>query len=303
MSYTALRKSLAEGLRTAYKLGEDDIAKVLPENEEDFKESDFKEHFLKLDKDRIAAINEHNGDKFEQGIKKGEKNAHEKRENEIREAFDIDPDKELKGIDLVNKVIELNAKKTKADPSKLSDEELKSHPSVIKLLNEKDKSFKTREQELKDEYDSKIASYEKQKVVDRVDKKALSLLDELNLILPEDSNKAKNQKGFVLRDLKDFDWQEDGDDLIPLKDGKRHENDHGHAFTLKELVKSSAEKYFDFKKADDRDTPPAGGDGGSGNLNLPKTEEEYAKIVNDSSRPLEERQKIRDAWNQAKSQS
>ena len=49
MSYAKLRQTLAEGLDTAYKVPEDDIAKILPENEEDFNANEFKTFFLDQD--------------------------------------------------------------------------------------------------------------------------------------------------------------------------------------------------------------------------------------------------------------
>lgn len=304
MSYTALRQTLVDTLRTTNQLEEDDIATFLPEKEDEFKESDFKEKFLELDRSRIETIKERGSDKFEQGIKKGTKKALDSLEKDIRDEFGIDDD-ELRGLDLVKKVAELNSKKSKADPSKLSADELKSHPEIIKLLNEKEKSFKTREQELKEDFDKQLNGFKKEQTFGNVSKKALAIFESMNPVLSKDPEKAANQKNILLNDLKGINFQEDGDQFIPLDaDGKRMEDPHGNGINFEKLVKSRAEKYYDFQKADPRDTPPAGGsDGGDGGSRVPKNEQEYAKMVTDKTIPLEERQQIRKDWESAKSQS
>src|SRR5690606_7277702 len=147
MSYKKLRQTLAAVLGTAYQVPEDDIANILPEDEASFKENDFSTKFLELDKNRIQTIKQTGKDKFEQGYSKAKKEERAAFEKEIREQFNIE-DEAVIGIDLVNKVIELNASKSKGDASKLTEDEIKSHPAVIKLLNDKDKAFKAQEKTL-----------------------------------------------------------------------------------------------------------------------------------------------------------
>jgi len=302
MSYTALRQQLAEALGTAYQIPEDDIATILPQEEEKFNESEFKTKFLELDRERIATINQKGKEKFEQGYSKAKKEERSGYEQEIKEEFGID-DTNLIGIDLMKKVVELNASKSKADPSKLSEDELKAHPSVIKLLNDKDKTFQTREQELQKEFDTKLTGFQKENRFGKVSKHALSILDGLNPVLSKDPVRAANQRSILLNDLQSNDYQEEGESFIPLdKDGKRLENGHGHGITFEQLVKSKAEKFFDFKQAEDRGTPPPGG-GDPGKHLAPKTEQEYAKVITDNSIPLEERKQIKADWEKAKSLS
>lgn len=297
MSYTQLRQTLAESLITAYQVSEDDIASILPENESDFKENDFKTNFLNLDKARIQTINQKGKEKFEQGYSKAKKEERVAYESEIKEHFNID-DENLIGLDLVKKVVELNAKTTKVDASKLSEDELKSHPSVIKMLNDKDKVFKEQEKLLKTEYDNKINAFNRERTFNSVSKRALAYLDEMNPVLSTDPTRASNQKNILLKELEQYDYQDSEEDFIPLKDGKRLENEHGHGISFKQLVQNKAGLYFDFKQAEPRNTPPAGGEeGGTTNVKVPKTEQEYAKIMTDRTIPLAERAKIKEAWN------
>ncbi|AVR47253.1 hypothetical protein C7S20_19455 [Christiangramia fulva] len=292
---------MAEGLRTAYQLEEDDIATILPEEEDKFNGEEFNKQFLQFDRDRIQKINQKGKEKFEQGYSKAKKEVLDQLETEARERFGVEDD-ELRGIDLIDHIVEINSKKSKADPTKLTEEQIKSHPSVIKLLNEKEKSFKTREEELKTEYDTKLNNFQKERTFSAVEKKALAIFDKMNPVLSSDPERAANQKSILINDLKGLDYQEDGDTYIPLQEGKRLEDPHGNGVSFEKLVQSRAARYFDFKKAEERDTPPAGG-GDGGATGFPKTEAEYAKIVNDQNIPLEERLEIKKKWNEAKSQS
>lgn len=295
MSYTILRKTLADSLETAYQLPEDDIATLLPEDESNFNEAEFKARFLDLDKKRIQDINQKGKDKFEQGYSKAKKEVLKTFEEEIKEQFNIDED-DLIGIDLVKKVAELNAKTVKADLSKLEAEDVVKHPAVIKLLNDKDKAFKEQEKLLKEDYESKISQFSKKELFGKVSKKALSYLDEMNPVLSSDPTKAANQKNWLLRELEGLDFQESEDDFIPLKEGNRLEDGHGHGINLKQYVQNTAKTLYDFKQADDRRNPPPG-DGSSSHVGVPKSEAEYAKIMTDRTIPLEDRERIKEAYN------
>lgn len=299
MSYTKIKKTLAEVLETAYQVPEDDIAAILPEKEEDFKAEDFKSKFLALDKDRIQTINQNGKDKFDQGYNKATKEILTGYEQKVKKEFNIEDD-DLQGLDLIKKIVESSTKTSKADVSKLTEDELKTHPSVIKILNDKDKTFAEKQKELQKEYDTKISTFQKKERFGKVSKKALSILDSMNPILPSDPIRANNQKHILINELEKYDYQEENDDFIPLEDGKRKENEHGHGVTFEALVKSTAQKYYDFKKADDRDNPPPGGDGGSGgDGTVPKfkSEKEYAAFVSNRENSLEDRQKAREEWN------
>lgn len=288
---------MAEVLVTAYNAPEDDIAVIIPEDETAFAEGEFKSKFLELDKERISTINQKGKEKFEQGYSKAKKEERANFENEIKEEFGIDDD-DLIGIDLVKKVAEKSSKNGKGNIKDLTEDELKTHPGVIKILTEKDKAFKDQEKKIKDDYDQKLATYDREKLIGRVSKKALAILDGLNPVLSEDPVKATNQKSIMLRDIEGHDYQEEGDSFIPLKDGKRLENGHGHGINFDQFVKEIAEKYYDFKQADPRQTPsPGGGGGGGGPQNMPKTEADYAKMMTDVTIPLADRKKIQEAWN------
>ncbi len=295
MSYTALKNTLAESLRTAYQLEEDDIAAILPDNEEEFKSDSFKSRFLDLDKDRVQKINLNQKDKFDQFYNKSKKEVLSSFEKEVKAEFGIN-DEDLKGLDLVRSIVEQNSKAPKADISKLTEDEIKAHPSVIKILNEKDSIFKQREQEIKSEFDNQMNTFNKKERFNQVSKKALEILESMNPVLSTDPFRASNQKNILLEQLKNYDYQEDNGKFFPLKDGKRLENDHGHGIDFDNLIKNEASKYFDFKKADDRSNPNPSGEGGTTHSLSPKTEAEYVKTMSDQSIPREERQKVREAW-------
>lgn len=295
MSYTKLRQQLAEGLKAAYKISEGDIANILPEKEEDFKENEFLTAFLEQDKNRVEAITLKGKDKFAEGFSKAKKEVMQSFENEIRDAFGIE-DSELVGIELMNKVVELNSKKFEKDPSKLTDEQLKSHPSVIKMLNEKERLHKENVKQVEDEFNNKLNQFNRERVFNTASKKALAIFEAMNPVLSTDPVRAQNQKNILLERLKGFEYSEDGEEFTILKDGKRYEDAHGHGVSFESLVKDNAKALFDFKQADPRDNPDPGGSGG-GASGKPKNQDEYVKMITDKNIPLEERQKIREEWN------
>lgn len=295
MSYTKLRTKLAEGLKTAYKLSEDDIVTILPEKEDDFKEDEFLTHFLAKDKERIETINLKGKEKFEQGYSKAKKEERSAFEQEIKQHFNIDDD-DLIGLELVKKVAESNSKKDNSDPSKLTEDQLKAHPAVIKMLSEREKAFKQEKEKIESDFNSKLNAFNRDKVFNSVSKKALSIFEAMNPVLSTDPVKAQNQKNILLDRIKNYDYQEDENDFIPLKEGKRLEDGHGHGISFESLVKEQAKQLFDFKQADPRENPDPPGDGGGGSTRKPKNAEEYAKMVTDRSIPLEERQKIKEEW-------
>lgn len=301
MSYEKLRSTLAVVLGTAYKTQEDELNAILPETEEDFDESKFKDGFLQLDKDRITTIKAKGSEKFDQGYNKAKSEVLTAFEKELKEQFSIDED-DLQGIELVSKIVSVAEEKAGKKPSKLTLEEIKKLPEVIQLLTERENAFKTEKKELEDGYNQKIAEFGKKETFNRVSKKALSIMDGLNLVLSEDPTKASNQKNVILNALKDFDYQDNEakDDFIVLKDGKRHEDEHGHGVVFESLVKNLSLNYYDQRQADDRSTPPGQDDKGhKGKFsvkNLPKTEAEYAKFMTDTSIPIEDRMAVKEAY-------
>ena len=296
MSYTDLKNAVAGILGTAYQAPADAIAELLPDSEEEFDGEKLKASVLELDKKRIQSSKDYGKTRFDEGYKKATREILNAYEEKIREEFGVS-DEELKGIDLIRKVVEIGTSNTKKDPKDLSEDELKTLPAVLRLLAEKEKSFSEREKEIKTEYEAKIAQFEKERVFNEVSKKALSILDSLNPVLSTDPVKAQNQKNILLRELQSFDFQEVDGEIVPMKDGKRYENDHGHGVSLEALVKETAGNYFDFKQADQRDAPPAGqGSGVGGGIKIPKTEAEYVKVMTDTSIPIEQRLKIKEAF-------
>lgn len=296
MSYTNLKNAVAGILATAYQTPADVIAELLPDSEEEFDGSKLEASVLELDKNRIQSSKDHGKKRFDEGYNKAKGETLNAYEEKIREEFGV-ADEELKGVDLIRKVVETGSSSTTKPPKDLSEDELKTLPAVLKLLSEKEKSFSEREKEIKTEYETKIAQLGKERVFNEVSKKALTILDSMNPVLSTDPVKAQNQKNILLRELQEFEFEEIDGEFIPKKDGKRYENDHGHGVTFETLVKDKAGSYFDFKQADQRDAPPAGqGSGAGGGIKIPKSESEYAKLMTDTSIPVEERVKIKEAF-------
>ena len=102
--------------------------------------------------------------------------------------------------------------------------------------------------------------------------------------------------------LKGYEYDLQGDKIIVLKDGKVVEDGHGNRVPFEKLVKQEAERYYDFHVADPRQapankngTPPAK----TFDFDVPKTEQQYAEMISDSKRPVDERMAIKEAWNKS----
>ncbi|WP_162816999.1 hypothetical protein [Myroides odoratimimus] len=290
MSYTILRNSLVGVLATTYNMQEEELSKILPVEESAFVADTFKNVVLEKDAAKVS----HGKEKFEQGYSKAKSEVLNGLETELKSKHKVEED--LKGVELINHIIH---KVSSAEPK---IENVSTHPEVLKLLAEKETSFKKQIEEVKLEYSQKEQQYQKERTFENVSKKALNVLDSLKPVLSTDSNKATNQKNILLNQLKEYDFQDNNGELIVLKDGKRHENQHGHGISFEELVKEKASMFFDFQQAEPRKTPD-GGDPGASGVKLPKNDDEYAALMTDRNISFEDRMKIKEQYEAQKGNS
>ena len=240
------------------------------------------------DAERITKLSTDKTNQYNRGLKEGA----QKLEKEIKEKYEIDSD--LLGIELFDHVIETKvAEIKKAEPG-----EVLKHPDVIKALNDKDKALKAKDKE----WEKKLADKEKEinrsNLFSKVKEKALLEFEKLNPILPENAEKAQALKDILVERLNKFNYQLEGEDLIVLKeDGSPLQDAHGNGITFADHIKGHAEKYFDFKAADDRSSsgnkPPAGGGQGSKKVRTPKDKADYVSMMSDNTLTPQERVAIK----------
>lgn len=292
-------KAIITGLLTvALGTVPEELAELLEKSDEtDIDEKEFLKTFREKDKERVSNLKKTAHD---DGYKKAEKKVKTEVETTLKEKFEIDSDKQ--GEDLFDEIIENVSKKDTGKKGQLTDDDVKKHSLYLQL----EKQLKEKETSVKAEYEQKIEALQKQysreKVVGTVSNKVLEIFESLNPVLSSDAAKAANQKKAFAERFNGYDWEEADGEFYPVKDGKRMEDDHGHAITLSGLVKSTAETLYDFKAASDR-TSPGEKDKGKDDKSkttytgkLPKTQAEYEAMLNDRTLPLADRKAINDHW-------
>jgi hypothetical protein len=296
-------KVLTAILTTIYKMDADEAAELLKETDE----QKITDAILAKDKERVKAFNDEKTKIHDKGYKKAQAESLTKFEEKLREAYEID-DTDLKGEDLISKIVEIKVsnEKTTAGKSKdkLTDEDIKRHPLYLQLEQEKTKAVKKVEDEWTAKWNDKEKEIKKGTVLSTVRQRALEKFDELNPELPKDPKIAAKQKEWFLKELEsDFEYElsEDGKSLIPLQNGEAAKDSHGNAITFDDLIKERVSSSFVIPVVKPKDGAGgnrqqqgagAGANGGGGNLPKPKSQEELAKYMMDTTIKLEDRQKI-----------
>jgi hypothetical protein len=245
----------------------------------------------KKDADRISKLSTDKTNQYSRGLKEGA----QKTEKELKEKYEVES--ELVGLELFDYIIE-----TKVDEVKKADPgEVLKHPDVIKALNEKDKLLRAKDKDWQKKLEDKEKEVNKSNLFSKVKAKALVEFDNLKPILPENANKAQALKDVLLSELTKFNYQEDGDGFIILKeDGTPLKNEHGYDVTFGDHIKSHAEKYFDFKVAEERDSSHLSEEDKkklqSKKIRMPKDESDYVKMMSDNSLTDKERVEIKNLW-------
>ncbi len=126
--------------------------------------------------------------------------------------------------------------------------------------------------------------------------------ESLNPILPEDPKKAKALKDILINELKRNKYQKVEDSYIPLKDdGTPLQDNHANNVPFTDHVKGIAERYFDFKKAEERSSPgnkPVPGQGAK--VRVPKDKDDYVEMMRDNTLTSAERVAIMNEARKAK---
>lgn len=180
---------------------------------------------------------------FDKGHAAGMKDALSKLEGVIKTEFGLESAE--KGLALVK---DAAAKAAKAN---LADDAVKLHPLYIA----KEREAQTVAENLKAEHAKQVESirgeYSKKERFTTAQEKILQIFEQLKPVLPANPVAAATmRREFAAKFSEyDFDIQSDGS-IIVTKDGKRVENNLGHARTLDDLVKAEAEIRFDFQVQD-----------------------------------------------------
>ena len=237
---------------------------------------------------------------FDDGYKKANSEVLAKFENDFKTKTGYKSEK--KGLDLI---LEYASSKQSADGG-ITEDAVKRHPLYLSLQEEKENAVKealTQGEEKLNQFQTEI---KKKETFNAVAQKALEIFHSAKPVLSSDPVKAKKQEELFIKELKAFDYEiQDGERIVILKDGKVYENKQGHPLKFDDLVKTTANDYFDFHAADKKQNAGnGGGQGGNGGgtfkFELPKNDEEYAKAITDTSKSIEERNAIDAAYQASK---
>ncbi len=290
---TTEKELLSAFLSKTLNMDESGVASLYNEDGTELK-SDALETLLKSDVERVGKLKPDTKKFFDDGYKKAQSETATKIEKEFQEKTGFKSDK--KGVELF---IEYAAQKH--DGGDISEDAIKKHPlyisTVDKLSNEKETAVSAVQGEF-DKFKSELSHKE---TFATVASKAMDLFNGLKPILSSDTSKAKNQLEDFVSKLKGYEYEIQGDKIIVLKDGKVLEDGHGNRRPFDQIVKETANRYYDFHAADARRAPGNGKDD-KGNekikfdIVVPKTEQEYAAAIADSTKSLEERGAIKEAY-------
>jgi len=267
----------------AFKLTTEDLASLYNEAGE------LKDFSLLITKDaeRTTKFQSDAKNQYSRGLKE----AAQKLEKEIREKYDVDSD--LIGVELLDHIIETKTAEVKGAGS----EDVLKHPDVIKLINQHLKEKKTLDKEWQTKLENKEKEVNRNNLMSKIKSQALAEFRNLNAILPEDAKKAQALEDVLLQGLDKYNYQETEDGFSVLKeDGTSLLDEHGYPVTFQTHVKAHAERFFDFKKAEERSSPANKPTGQAVKVSMPKDEADYVNKMKDTSLTPQERVDLMKLW-------
>lgn len=301
-------------VKALYKVDEADLAEDLKDavEGEEVKDDIVEKIFLKLDADKVTNFKEEAKERFDNGVKKGQKETAKKFEKKLKSVFEIDDDT-LEGENLLSKVEEVsNDLKSKSsgsgdkpDLSKITIEDLEKVPSYINKQREFQQLLKEKEAEKENAVSEVRKEIEKSEIKGKVSKLALAKLAEKNPILPSDATKAEKIKKRLLIDELEaipFMIAEDGQPIPLDEEGKQRKTANGVNLDFDSLINSMIESNFEFSKSEPRKSPSNKNDSSGGNDpqkytgKAPSTANEYMSLLVSPDLSVEEKASVKEQY-------
>lgn len=216
------------------------LHKLVKTDEGEFKQ-DALESLLELDKTRVANIKQAETDKgkelFNNGYAKGKQESLSNFEGEIKTNFGVDSN--LKGMELIHKLID-SKKESKTDV------DVTKTPEYISLMSKHQDELTSTVKEWEDKYNARENELKEKETFNTIKSRTNPIIDSLNLSLSTDPIRASKQKQVILNELKSYNYQIDGEKIIPLNsDGTAMRDEHNHLVPFKSLVSNIATGYYD----------------------------------------------------------
>jgi hypothetical protein len=294
-----LRTLLGKG----YKMPKTEIDKLLSEETTD---EDGETQLIEGDQARIGTLTKpKKGESFQDGYAKAKKDVLTDFEKTLRELYEVESD--ATGPELVEAII---AAKAKPGAKEITEDDVKKHP----VYQNAEKTHKAALKAVQTEWETKLnereSQFKKGETFNTVAAKALAKRNSLNPVIPTNPKVAANIEKSFLDELKQFDYEVQGDNILVMKDGKVIDDGHGHSLEFDKMIEDHAGGFYEFKannggsnggngKADDTGAK-GGGKGGApaypAGIVKPKTWDEVMVIVNNTEIPANDRATVMNVW-------
>jgi len=295
------KEILSAFLGATLNLQSDKLAEILYKKADDGSVTDqLNEGILdtlkKLDTERVGKLKPDTKQFFDNGYKKAQAEIATNWEKLIREKFGVES--EATGEELLAAALEKVSK-----PSKLDDDKVKTHPLFLALEKKAIEDLKA----AKAEGQTALETFKKEMQTGQrrslAQAKAKDILLSMKPVLEDDAMIANTRISDFLREFEALEYEtlEDGG-LLPMKDGKRMENEHAHPVDFETLTKQIAARRFKFQVQDpkgnggNKNEPGQGGNAKP--VAVPKNETELWAAYN-STKDGAEQKAILDAWEKA----
>jgi len=237
----------------------------------------------KADTSRVTKLKEENDSQY----KRGQKEVATKFETKLKEKYGVSSDET--GVDLVDLILTTELEKVKGK----GDEDITAHPEYLKLKSESDRMLKAKDKEWQKKIEDLELKHARESMFSKVKERAFAELDNLRPILPEDAKKAQKWKEKYIEDLRAYEFIEDSNGIVVLKDGKPLQDSHGYNKSFADLVKETAAEIFDFQTAESRSS--AANQQTQSNFAAPRNEDEFIQKMREAKTP-EEQAKVMESY-------
>lgn len=270
-------------LSAAYQIDETGVAELYTSDGAELKPEAL-QLLLEKDAQRIAAIKPDTKKYFDDGYKKAQSETLSKFEKDVATKYGIQSDK--KGIELIDDLVAKFKEDHPDDPDKIKKS--KFYIDAVEEFNRQKSEIETT---LKSEFETYKKQVEKEKLFGSVSNQALVIFENLKPILPTDAAKANNLKQVFINELAALNYDvRDGQIILLNEDNSDKTDNHGNRIKFESFVKQTAEKYFEFYKADGKGAPNHKQNNNNQSVSVFKINSEadfiaYMKEVKDEDKP------------------
>jgi hypothetical protein len=196
------------------------------------------ENLLTLDTSKTKRLKGDSQTMFDKGYQKAEAEIKSKAEKAFKEKTGFNEDAD-NFEELLDKYVE--QAKTPAKTA-LTDDDVKRHPAYLAL--EKERIPKAEYEKVKTEFDEFKNGITKKQKREYLRNKIQKIKDGLNLEQIENEVVRAKRNELFLNDFDNLDYEQDGENIVLISDGKRLEDEHGNLITLNKYVEKKASEHY-----------------------------------------------------------